>query len=142
MPMVFSMSNAGSIFHSPMPKATHSTANTVTMVLECLKVKTFRRSIRRLRRVPPEPSIPRLGCLSLPNESSTGAISRVVNKTKNTVSELVMPTHFIGLIGITINDIREITVVKPQNTTDQPISLTVSTTAVLRLPCVRMSWLK
>lgn len=71
-----------------------------------------------------------------------GAISRVVNKTKNTVSELVMPTHFIGLIGITINDKSEITVVRPQNTTDQPISLTVSTTAALRLPCVRMSWLK
>ena len=142
MPMVFSMSNAGSIFHSPMPKVTHTTANTATMVLECLKVKILSRSIARLRRVPPEPSIPRLGCLSLPNDNNTGAISKVVKRTNKTVNELVIPTHFIGRIGITINDIREITVVKPQNTTDQPISLTVSTTAVLRLPCVRMSWLK
>ena len=41
-----------------------------------------------------------------------------------------------------MNDIKETTVVRPQKTTDQPISLTVSMTACFRLPWIRIWWWK
>ena len=140
--MVRSMSKAGSIFHRPIASAKHTTVNTATIALECLKVKSLRRSIHRLRRVLPSPSAPGLGLRSLPNESSTGVITRVFSKTNSIVSELVRPTHFVGRIGITMNESSETTVVNPQKTTDQPISLIVSTTACRRLPWMRMQRLK
>ena len=93
-------------------------------------------------RVPPSPSTPAFAFLSLPKDSSTGVVNRVTSRTKSTVRELVRPTHFIGRMGMIMKDIREMTVVRPQNTTDQPISLTVSTTASLRFPCARSRWAK
>ena len=93
----------------------------------------------RDRRVELSPSAVVRTFLSLPNESRTGVTSKVVKSTKNMVRELTTPMLCIGLMAITRKDSNDTTVVRPQNTTDQPISETVSITASLRWPSVRIS---
>ena len=140
--MVFSMSNAGTILNRPMHRNRQTMVNMVTMGRELRIVQSLRRTIMRLQVVSLSSVNPSRGLRLRPNESSTGVTTKVVSNTNITVMEQIIPTHFMGRIGMTRNESRDTIVVRPQKHTDQPISVIVSSTALRRSPCMRIRPLK
>ena len=132
--MVRSISKAASIFHRPTHNTRHTTRNDQPIFLGLRNTTSLNFTIAAVQRVSLSSVKPSLGCLFLPNDSNTGEIISDVRSTNSTLIELMTPTQCMGRMGITRNDRSDTSVVKPQKNTDQPISLSVSTTALRLSP--------
>ena len=130
--MVCSISKAASIRHRPIHSRIQITRNDQPIFFGLRSTVSHSFTITLVQRVSLSSVKPSMGRWFFPKESRIGVITNDVSRTKRTLIELMIPTQCIGRIGMTMNESRETSVVKPQKNTDHPISLIVSTMALRR----------